>query len=64
MRNVAKTGTSLIVVTPEMGFAQDVADRILFMDGGKILQDAAPKEFFENPNCERVQNFVKKINKN
>jgi ABC-type polar amino acid transport system ATPase subunit len=63
MRKVAKTGTSMIVVTHEMGFAQDVADRILFMDSGKILQDAPPKEFFENPNCERVQNFVRKIKK-
>ena len=64
MRNVAKSGTSMIVVTHEMGFAQDVADRILFMDGGKILQDAPPKEFFKNPSCERVRSFVNKIGTN
>lgn len=62
MRDVAAEGMSMIVVTHEMGFAREVADRILFVDGGKIIADAPPGEFFEHPANERVKQFLSKIN--
>jgi len=61
MKKVADEGMSMIVVTHEMGFAREVADRILFMDEGVIIEDAPPKEFFENPRNERVKTFIQKI---
>lgn len=62
MRDVAEEGMSMIVVTHEMGFAREVADRILFVDGGVIVEDAPPEEFFNNPSNERVKQFISKIN--
>ncbi|MFA7130141.1 MAG: amino acid ABC transporter ATP-binding protein [Sphaerochaeta sp.] len=61
MKKIAHTGTSMIVVTHEMAFAKEVADRILFMDGGTILQDAPPDVFFSQPCNDRVRNFIAKV---
>ena len=49
MKNLAKTGLTMLIVTHEMGFAHDVASRVLFMDKGYIIEDAAPEKFFTNP---------------
>lgn len=57
MRSLAEEMT-MVVVTHEMGFARDVADRILFMDGGKLIEDAAPDVFFNNPQCDRAKAFL------
>ena len=61
MTDVAKDGLTMVVVTHEMGFARDVADRIIFMDGGKIVEDAPPEEFFERPSTERSRAFLAKM---
>lgn len=59
MRELADGGMTMIVVTHEMGFARDVADRVIFMDGGVILEQGDPKELFSNPQHERTQEFLK-----
>jgi ABC-type polar amino acid transport system ATPase subunit len=61
MKNLALDGMTMMVVTHEMGFAKEVADRIVFMDDGLILESASPKEFFENPESARLKNFIEKI---
>ncbi|MSN96617.1 amino acid ABC transporter ATP-binding protein [Campylobacter sp. FMV-PI01] len=61
MQDVAKEGITMLVVTHEMGFAKNVANRVLFMDGGKIVVDESPKEFFENPKNERLKEFLNKV---
>jgi polar amino acid transport system ATP-binding protein len=61
MKDLAKEGMTMAVVTHEMGFAREVADRILFLDEGQIVEEAAPIEFFNNPKSERAQNFLAKI---
>ncbi|MBC2857129.1 amino acid ABC transporter ATP-binding protein [Cetobacterium sp. 2A] len=61
MRDLAKDGMTMVVVTHEMGFARSVADRVLFMDQGKILEDSAPEEMFENPKNNRTKEFLDKI---
>jgi polar amino acid transport system ATP-binding protein len=61
MQGLAHTGMTLIVVTHEMGFAREVADRVTFMDYGVILEEATPDEFFKNPQHERAQLFLKEI---
>lgn len=61
MTDVARDGLTMIVVTHEMAFARDVADRILFMDGGKIVEDAPPADFFERPSTERSRAFLAKM---
>ncbi len=61
MENLAKQGMTMIVVTHEMGFAKEIADRVIFMDGGVILEDRPPKEMFENPRNERLKLFLSKI---
>jgi arginine/lysine/histidine transport system ATP-binding protein len=61
MRDLAKEGMTMAIVTHEMGFAQDVAGRILFIDQGKIAEDAKPNDFFEQPQCDRAQTFLKKV---
>ncbi len=61
MKDIAKEGTSMIVVTHEMGFAREVADRILFMDGGVILADATPEDFFTKQENPRIQSFLSKV---
>ncbi len=61
MKNLAKEGMTMVVVTHEMGFAREVADRVLFVDEGVIMEEAAPKEFFENPKCDRLKDFLSKV---
>jgi len=61
MVNLAKEGMTMIVVTHEMGFAREVAKRILFMDEGKIVEIAPPEEFFNKPKSERTKLFLSKI---
>ena len=61
MKDLAKEKTTMIVVTHEMGFAREVADRILFMADGKLLEEATPDEFFNNPKNERLKEFLSKI---
>ena len=58
MRELAHSGMTMLVVTHEMGFAREVADRILFFDEGMIVEDAAPAEFFDNPKHERTKLFI------
>jgi polar amino acid transport system ATP-binding protein len=61
MQGLAHTGMTLIVVTHEMGFAREVADRVVFIDFGVILEEAKPEEFFHNPQHERAKLFLKEI---
>jgi polar amino acid transport system ATP-binding protein len=61
IRDLARDGMTLVVVTHEMGFARDVADRVLFMDQGKVLERAAPGEFFDRPQHARAQQFLADI---
>lgn len=61
MKNLAKDGMTMVVVTHEMGFAKDVADRVLFMDGGNILEEGTPEEIFEHPKNERTKAFLSSI---
>lgn len=58
MKALAKTGLTMLVVTHEMGFARDVSDRVLFMDGGIILEDSTPAEIFNNPREQRTKEFL------
>lgn len=57
--DLAKNGTTMMIVTHEMAFAEAVADRIIFMDGGVIVEEGAPSEFFRSPKTERAQRFLK-----
>lgn len=59
MRDLAKDGMTMIIVTHEMGFAKEVANRVLFMDSGSILEDSTPQEFFESPKTDRANLFLK-----
>ena len=52
---------TMVVVTHEMGFAREVATKVLFMDEGNILEENTPKEFFENPQSKRLQEFLSKV---
>jgi ABC-type polar amino acid transport system ATPase subunit len=61
MRDLAKSGMTMIVVTHEMGFAREVCDRIIFIDEGKIVEQGPPEEFFNNTKSERAKEFVDKI---
>ena len=61
MRSLAKTGVTMIVVTHEMGFARQVSDRVLFMDGGMIVETGTPSEIFDHPQEERTRAFLKAI---
>ena len=61
MKKLAADGMTMIVVTHEMGFAQEVGTRLIFMDDGVIIEDTKPKEFFENPKSERARAFLRKI---
>ncbi len=61
MRDLARDGMTMVVVTHEMGFAREVADRIVFMDEGRIVEEGAPKAFFANPAQERTRRFIGKI---
>jgi polar amino acid transport system ATP-binding protein len=61
MARLAREGMTMIVVTHEMGFAREVADRIVFMDEGKILEEGSPEHFFKNPEHERTKQFLSQI---
>jgi len=61
MRQLANEGMTMVVVTHEMGFARQVADRVLFVDGGVIAEEGTPDEVFGSPKNERTQNFLKMV---
>ncbi len=61
MKQLAAEGMTMICVTHEMGFAREVATRVLFMDGGKVAEQGTPKEIFESPKSERLQQFLKAV---
>ena len=61
MKSLADEGLTMIIVTHEMGFAKEVANRILFIDEGKIMEEASPDEFFANPKSERAKEFLSKV---
>ena len=61
MKELADEGMTMVVVTHEMGFAREVGSRILFMDAGKIAEEAAPEEFFSNPKSARLKDFLSKV---
>ncbi|MFR0866982.1 MAG: amino acid ABC transporter ATP-binding protein, partial [Eubacterium sp.] len=61
MKNLAKEGMTMVVVTHEMGFAKEVANRVLFMADGVILEEGTPEEIFEHPQHERTKAFIKAI---
>ncbi|GGF75572.1 hypothetical protein GCM10011402_30400 [Paracoccus acridae] len=58
MRDLARTGVTMIVVTHEMGFASQVADRVIFMDGGQIVEQGPPSQVLSNPQETRTRNFL------
>ncbi len=62
IRNLAERNTTMIIVTHEMNFARDVADRVIFMDEGVIVEQGTPKEVFDNPNEERTRQFLARYN--
>ena len=61
MKSLAEEGLTMVIVTHEMGFAKEVANRILFLDEGKILEEATPAEFFANPKTDRAKEFLSKV---
>lgn len=61
MRRLAKSGMTMVIVTHEMGFAKEVGSRILFMDGGNILEEGKPADIFDNPKNERTKSFLSKV---
>ncbi|WP_026519869.1 amino acid ABC transporter ATP-binding protein [Butyrivibrio sp. FCS006] len=61
MKQLADDGMTMVVVTHEMGFAREVATKVLFMDEGNILEENTPKEFFENPQSQRLKDFLSKV---
>jgi len=61
MRELAREGMTMVVVTHEMGFAKEVGNRVLFMADGLLMEENSPQELFGNPQCERLQDFLKKV---
>ena len=61
MRDLAGSGMTMIVVTHEMGFAREVANRVVFMDEGILMEENTPEEFFGHPKNERLQSFLSKV---
>ncbi|KAA0549497.1 amino acid ABC transporter ATP-binding protein [Bacillus sp. BGMRC 2118] len=61
MKSLAHTGMTMAIVTHEMGFAREVADRVLFLDEGQLVEDASPAEFFTSPKTKRAQDFLEKM---
>ena len=61
MKELAAEGMTMVVVTHEMGFAMEVADRVLFMDQGIIMEEGTPEEVFKNPKNPRTQDFLNKV---
>ena len=62
MKELAKDGMTMVVVTHEMGFAREVANRVMFFDEKGIKEEGTPSEIFDNPQCERLQNFLARVN--
>ena len=61
MKELAREGMTMVIVTHEMGFAREVADRVLFMDGGYIVEEGTPNEVFSNPQNARTKDFLNKV---
>ena len=61
MKELAKAGMTMVVVTHEMGFAREVSNRVMFMDEGVIMEEGTPDEVFGNPQCERLKTFLSKV---
>ena len=61
MKELAETGMTMVVVTHEMGFAREVGTKVLFMDEGRIMEENTPAEFFANPQCDRLKEFLSKV---
>jgi polar amino acid transport system ATP-binding protein len=61
MRELAREGMTMIVVTHEMGFARDVADRVIFMSDGYIVEQGTPEEIFKNPKAQRTKDFLVRV---
>ena len=61
MQDLAESGMTMMCVTHEMGFAREVADRIIFVDKGQILENETPEEFFTNPKHERAKQFLQQV---
>ncbi len=61
MKDLAREGMTMVVVTHEMGFAREVGSRVIFMDGGAILEENTPAELFEHPQCQRLKSFLAKV---
>ena len=61
MKELASAGMTMVVVTHEIGFAREVADRIIFMDGGYIVEEGSPNEVINNPKEQRTINFLNKV---
>ena len=61
MKDLAREHMTMVVVTHEMGFAREVADRVIFMADGKIVEQNSPEELFTNPQTERLKNFLSKV---
>lgn len=61
MKQLAKEGMTMIVVTHEMGFAKDVADRVIFMDGGYVIEEGVPQDIFKSPKNERTRTFLSRV---
>jgi polar amino acid transport system ATP-binding protein len=61
MKQLAGEGMTMIVVTHEMGFARDVADRVIFMDGGYVVEEGVPSDIFSQPKNERTRSFLARV---
>ena len=61
MKELAREGMTMVVVTHEMGFAREVSNRVLFLDDGMIAEEGTPEQIFQEPRCERLQNFLAKV---
>ena len=61
MKKLANEGMTMVCVTHEMGFAREVASRVIFMDEGKIIEEGTPEDIFDNPKSERLQSFLAKV---
>jgi polar amino acid transport system ATP-binding protein len=60
MRDLAREGMTMVIVTHEMGFARDAATRVLFLDRGRVVETGAPERFFSNPETERARQFLQR----
>ena len=61
MKELAQDGMTMAVVTHEMGFAREVANRVIFMENGKIVEEGSPSDIFDHPKSERLQSFLAKV---